>query len=78
MRKLALEPDELRVQSFATTASPSAARGTVRAHETETEEYACTDACTMAATGCSCEATCGGAECDATDTVDPGRRIILY
>lgn len=78
MRKLALKLDELRVQSFATTPEAAAARGTVRGHETETEQHACSDACSLVLTCNSCEETCG-AECDPTTTYDdPGRRIILY
>ena len=77
MNKLALKPDDLEVQSFATTGAASSARGTVRGHETETEEYACTDACSAAATCYSCEETCG-AECDPTDGEVTPRRIILY
>ena len=51
MKKLALEIDNLRVDSFGTVAEPSVSRGTVAAAEA-------TARCT--ARDCSC--TCGGAD----------------
>jgi hypothetical protein len=80
MKKLALQLDDLDVQSFATTPPARDERCTVRGHESETyDEQACTDACSLVATCYTCD-TCDQA-CDPVytgDTADPGRRIILY
>ena len=50
MKKLALEIDDLRVDSFGTTAEPNDARGTVAAAE----------ATARCSANCTC--TCGGAD----------------
>lgn len=77
MEKLALKLDDLNVQSFDTLPPAGDRRGTVLGHQQATyDEQACTDACSFAPTCYSCD-TCGDA-CDAGDTVDVPRRIILY
>jgi hypothetical protein len=80
MQKLALNLDDLRVQSFDTMPAARGGRGTVRAHESETyDELACSDACSLVATCYTCD-TCDQACAPVytDDTADPGRRIILY
>jgi hypothetical protein len=63
MRKLMLEMDALRVESFATTAAGAARAGTVRAHsvdveEAEEEAAVKTDLCSLGCSeGCSIQ-TC--------------------
>lgn len=77
MKKLALDLDDLDVQSFATTLTLEEIRCTVRGHlmEASRDEQACTDACSLVYTCATCE-SCDDA-CGPTDA-DPGRRIIVY
>lgn len=76
MKKLALNVDDLDVQSFDTTPALQE-RCTVLAHqENGTYEWGCTDACSLY-TCASCE-PCDQTLGDPADTVDEGRRIILY
>lgn len=83
MQKLALNLEDLDVQSFDTTLALRDLRRTVQAHEDVSyDEQACSDACTLVLTCYSCE-TCVDPcvpprtqICD--DTADPGRRIIVY
>ena len=64
MRKLRLDPDELRVETFAT--DRIGGRGTVDANEaaaavagwTDVEEYSCYEDCTTQGEDLSCMATC--------------------
>lgn len=62
MKKLMLDLDTLRVDSFATTASDDAARGTVRAHDDTIESEWCTMPKTCSRPPCNTEgytcATC--------------------
>jgi hypothetical protein len=77
MQKLALNVDDLNVQSFETVPAAPARRGTVRGHETEThDEQGCTDACSLVLTCYTCE-TCDEA-CDPSEGPDTQRRIIVY
>jgi ferredoxin len=78
MQKLALKVEHLRVQSFDTMPAVHARRGTVRGHQDASyDELACTDVCSLVNTCASCD-TCEPACPPPADTVDPGRRIILY
>ena len=63
MRKLRLDPENLRVESFAT--DRAGGRGTVDANEamaasgwTDVEEYSCYEDCTTQGEDLSCRATC--------------------
>jgi hypothetical protein len=81
MKKLALRPDDLSVQSFPTTPSLRDLRCTVRAHQESWDEHACSDGCTLAFTCYSCESCadpCVPPPTETTDTADPNRRVILY
>jgi hypothetical protein len=82
MRKLTLELDELRVQSFEVMPAAGTRRGTIHGRESETyDEVACAGATNASCdTGESCDTCdpCTQTFCDPTDTADPGRRIILY
>jgi hypothetical protein len=83
MRKLALNPSALRVQSFVTLPAAREGRGTVVARQEGAtyDEQGCTDACTLVQTCYSCDTcsdACDPGTIDPTDTADPGRRIILY
>jgi hypothetical protein len=79
MRKLALNMDDLDVQSFDTTPTLHDLRCTVRAHQMESyDELACSDACTLVLTCYSCETCEDACAPQGTDTADPGRRIIVY
>jgi hypothetical protein len=82
MQKLALNLEDLDVQSFDTTSALHDQRRTVHAHQESYDELACSDGCTLVLTCYSCE-TCADPcvppptqTCD--DTADPGRRVILY
>ena len=81
MRKLRLEIDALRVESFDTSA-PAAGAGTVRAHADavvgdfeaittpQTQQASCIDTCKLSCFG-TCLASCGGScwlSCDANCT----------
>lgn len=65
MRKLRLDPDDLRVETFATLRADG--RGTVDANEamgadaggwTAVEDYSCYEDCTTQGEDLSCRATC--------------------
>jgi hypothetical protein len=83
MQKLALNLEDLDVQSFDTTPALRDLRCTVQAHQDVShDELACSDACTLVLTCYSCE-TCldpcappPTQTCD--DSADLGRRIIVY
>ena len=67
MKKLTLDPESLRVESWA-TGDAGEHRGTVRAHDDETavtefctQEHACTRHCTHAHT---CAASCNQPTCE--------------
>lgn len=59
MRKLALHPDDLRVESFETLSAAAGLRRTVRAHQEEpdTTEPSCGDSCPDTC-GESCDIPC--------------------
>lgn len=81
MKKLALNLDDLAVQSFSTTAAASAPRGTVRGHldDASHDELACSDACGSQVYSCATCDTCDeGCNDDGGDDVVLNRRIILY
>ena len=82
MQKLALNLDDLAVQSFETVPVARDARGTVLANQESYDEAACTDACTLYLSCVSCAESCDGCDssqgCWPDDTADPGRRVILY
>lgn len=62
MKKMSLKLDELMVESFQTT-DPAGDRGTVLAHESETDLVSCTS-CGETYCGPSCEFCSGGNTCN--------------
>ena len=76
MKKLALNADDLNVQSFATTPALASLRCTVRAHMDDASREDCSDACgTQVYTCFTCD-TCDDA-CNDDGPVGQ-RRIIVY
>jgi hypothetical protein len=71
MKKLSLDPEDLRVESFGTTADPRAAPGTVHAHDEQcgcSGQWSCNtcwgqETCDLPA---SCDYTCDNASCGDT------------
>lgn len=74
MKKLALELDDLVVQSFATTDETHDARGTVRGHlDDASHDDFCSEAETQIYSCHSCDPAC-----EPGDGPEQQRRIILY
>ncbi|HEX8391753.1 MAG TPA: hypothetical protein VF665_05270 [Longimicrobium sp.] len=63
MKKLALSPEDLSVESFDTTPRPSRPRGTVQAHDIS--DSTCYEQDCFCGTRVSCDDSCNGT-CDAT------------
>ncbi|HEU0014430.1 MAG TPA: hypothetical protein VFQ45_12140 [Longimicrobium sp.] len=69
MRKLRLNVDELRVESFDTAAGSGAGRGTV--HAAQVQADCCDGCCDGCGCGCSCRGTCWGRQsCPGYHTCD--------
>jgi hypothetical protein len=60
MKKLKLEPDELRVESFPTVTAAEALRGTVAAAEATMQQTQCGSCAGPTCVGPTCYTSCGG------------------